>query len=214
VLAVGDVGFRAKCYNYIAKINKKASVVFVSHAMQSVGRMSSRAIVMKSSKIHFDGDVSSGIQYYYKFFESIEPVVAGSGRALIHDLKFKNANGAIISKIKYGDCLIVQISASVVEDIKHPIVYLCFYNSEMRVVAEINSRNCGIIIANNGKIINIDIVISSLMLNPGTYKISCCVYCDRMQEHCAWNYCAWDLIVEGDFYGTAPLQFKAEWIFR
>ena len=33
ILAVGDAGFRAKCFNKISEISKNAAVIFVSHFM-------------------------------------------------------------------------------------------------------------------------------------------------------------------------------------
>ena len=39
VLAVGDIGFRAKCFNAMNEIAKRAAVIFVSPAMPQVARV-------------------------------------------------------------------------------------------------------------------------------------------------------------------------------
>lgn len=69
VLAVGDVGFSARCYNYIAEVNKDATVVFVSHAIPQIARICDRVIVMDHGEKKFDGDVPIGIDSYKSLFE-------------------------------------------------------------------------------------------------------------------------------------------------
>ena len=46
VLAVGDAAFRTKCIQVIAEIAKKSAIIFVSHTMPLIGRMSSKAMLM------------------------------------------------------------------------------------------------------------------------------------------------------------------------
>ena len=212
VLAVGDVGFRAKCYNFIAKTNKKSSVIFVSHAMSSVGRICSRTIVLNSSAVIYDGEVSYGIKKYLSLFDKTDQVIAGSNRATIYSLTFFNKRKDIVKSLNYGDSLIITIELSVDSEILHPIIYLAFFDSEMNNVAEINSRNNGVIIENNGNRFFLKIFINNFILNPGLYTVSCCIYCDKMQEHCAWHFNSWSLEVNGNFFGSAPVQFMAEWI--
>ena len=50
VLAVGDVGFRAKCFNAMGGIAKNAAVVFVSHAMPQVARTASEILLLNKGK--------------------------------------------------------------------------------------------------------------------------------------------------------------------
>ena len=71
VLAVGDIGFRAKCFNAINKIINKAAVIFVSHAMPEVNRICSRICVLNKGRVAFLGrDVPQGIDLYFSAFET------------------------------------------------------------------------------------------------------------------------------------------------
>ncbi len=211
VLAVGDVGFRAKCYNYISEINRNASVIYVSHNMSGVGRICSRAIVLNSANVIFNGNTSQGIQAYNSLFQHEKPVIAGSGRAQIHSLEFRNLKGELVDDLEYGESLETVISISVSSEIRFPVVFLGFHDQEMRCVAEVNSRNNGMQIENIRGEIKIGIVVDQLILNPGEYRVSCCIYDERMQEHCAWHFGAWTLRVRGNFIGMNPVQFNGSW---
>lgn len=211
VLAVGDVGFRAKCYNFIAKINRNAAVIYVSHSMSSVGRICSRTVVLDSARVIYNGDTPQGIEVYNSLFQSDAQVITGSGRAQIHSLIFRNHYGYVVEDLNYGEDFYAELIISVASNLRNPIVFIGFYDREMRCVAEVSSRNNGIVIDNIGSKLKIKIFIKQLILNPGAYKVSCCIYCERMQEHCAWNYCAWNLNVKGGFFGMNPVQFKGSW---
>lgn len=65
VLAVGDVGFRAKCFNAIYQMIKKAAVVMVTHQLPQVSRVCSDIIVLNQGKCEFQGkDVAKGIDIF------------------------------------------------------------------------------------------------------------------------------------------------------
>lgn len=211
VLAVGDVGFRAKCYNSIAKIGRNAVIIFVSHAMQSVGRICSRVIVIEAGAKIYDGNTHNGIHCYDSLFKSEKFSIAGSGRAKIHDFEFKTSNGNQARSLAYGEPFQVEMVFSVSQEISNPILYIGFHDQAMNCVAEINSRNDGIIIKNVGENIRVAIKIDQLLLSPGRYRVSSCVYDDRMQEHLVWYYGNWTLQVTGGFYGLNAVQFKGEW---
>jgi len=68
VLAVGDVGFRTKCYNRIFEICNRAAVIFVSHNMPQVDRLCSRAMVLTGGKEVFCGMTGKAINEYNKLF--------------------------------------------------------------------------------------------------------------------------------------------------
>ena len=46
VLAVGDIGFRHKCYNTIMELAQKCAVIVVSHSMPSIARVSSHILLL------------------------------------------------------------------------------------------------------------------------------------------------------------------------
>ncbi len=62
VLAVGDEQFREQCLSHMSGDGSKdRTLIFVSHDMEAVRRVATRAIVFAHGQIIFDGDVNDGI---------------------------------------------------------------------------------------------------------------------------------------------------------
>jgi lipopolysaccharide transport system ATP-binding protein len=62
VLAVGDLGFILKCFKQIDKLLPHTAVVFVSHSMPMVARVSNQIMLMEKGTAVFQGkEVSKGI---------------------------------------------------------------------------------------------------------------------------------------------------------
>lgn len=66
VLAVGDAGFRFKCYRIIDELLSYSAVIFVSHNMPDVARISSKTILLSKGSIVHHGNTESGILAYQK----------------------------------------------------------------------------------------------------------------------------------------------------
>jgi lipopolysaccharide transport system ATP-binding protein len=65
VLAVGDIAFQRKCLNKMRDVGQKGrTVLFVSHDMQAVSRLCSRAIWIKDGKIAKEGETSAVVGEY------------------------------------------------------------------------------------------------------------------------------------------------------
>lgn len=64
-LATGDVRFVAKCYQRIRSIRDSGrTVLFVSHNLGEIARMTKRVLVLDSGRLRFDGDSAAGLQVY------------------------------------------------------------------------------------------------------------------------------------------------------
>jgi len=51
VLAVGDMNFQKKCYEYFNEIKGKKTIIFVSHDMESMKKFCDRALLLQNGKI-------------------------------------------------------------------------------------------------------------------------------------------------------------------
>jgi ABC-2 type transport system ATP-binding protein len=51
VLAVGDINFQRKCYNYFESIKGEKTVLFVSHDLDNMKKFCSRSLVLNNGKI-------------------------------------------------------------------------------------------------------------------------------------------------------------------
>jgi lipopolysaccharide transport system ATP-binding protein len=87
VLAVGDAGFRTKCINRISEMMDKAAVVFVSHAMDLVARVSTDVLLMEKGKIRYLGnEVGHGLELYLSNFLVPTRKTIGNGRAELREI--------------------------------------------------------------------------------------------------------------------------------
>ncbi|HEX9601394.1 MAG TPA: ABC transporter ATP-binding protein, partial [Mariniflexile sp.] len=73
VLAVGDLGFRMKCFKTIDTILPHTAIIFVSHSMPIVSRVCTQIILMELGKSKYQGDdIAKAIDLYYSRFTNNE----------------------------------------------------------------------------------------------------------------------------------------------
>ncbi|MFM8552518.1 MAG: ABC transporter ATP-binding protein [Nitrospiraceae bacterium] len=64
-LAAGDARFVTKCYGYLKQMHASGkTILFVSHNLGEVARLSSRVIVLEQGRVTFDGGVLEGLKQY------------------------------------------------------------------------------------------------------------------------------------------------------
>ena len=67
VLAVGDVAFQAKCFDRMMEMRANgATLVVVSHNMQSVQRLATEALVLREGKVIFRGPTIDAVSAYHE----------------------------------------------------------------------------------------------------------------------------------------------------
>jgi lipopolysaccharide transport system ATP-binding protein len=67
VLAVGDTAFQRKCYDRLAYLKDKGvTIIFVSHNIRQVERISTSVIWVDQGKIIMEGNPTEVVQEYYK----------------------------------------------------------------------------------------------------------------------------------------------------
>lgn len=65
-LSVGDVFFQQKCFRRIRELAEKATVLIVSHDLNSITKFCNRVLLLNHGMLIFDGKVREGITEYYK----------------------------------------------------------------------------------------------------------------------------------------------------
>ena len=67
VLSVGDIPFQEKCINKMEEFrNRRTSIIFVSHNLESVTRLCKRTILLDDGKIIMDCNTNEAIANYFK----------------------------------------------------------------------------------------------------------------------------------------------------
>ncbi|MEA5509374.1 ABC transporter ATP-binding protein [Crocosphaera sp. UHCC 0190] len=218
VLAVGDVGFRAKCFNTIYKMMQNAAVILVSHSMPQISRVCSDILVMDHGQCVFQGkDVPRGIDQFYSYFQGEEEgIITGSEQAVIHGIEFGSKGEKPINSLNYLDDFSVYIDLSIAPEIHYPSLAIDILNQELQMVAQCYSYHNGFVLSDSGERTKVEVNFDKLILNPGTYSITLTVMSDSTVTKgvgavlCKHYNCK-KFTVKGDFFCFAPVHFDADW---
>lgn len=111
VLAVGDMGFILKCFRTIDNLLSKTAIIFVSHSMPQISRISTNLLLMKNGKETFSGkDISGGIDLYYKDFSFGITNFSLSQEVILQKVSFPNTPTNELHSISRLDNLIVNFT--------------------------------------------------------------------------------------------------------
>jgi lipopolysaccharide transport system ATP-binding protein len=216
VLAVGDVGFRAKCLNAINEMSQKAAVIFVSHTMPQIARISTKGLLMNRGETQYYGpDVARLIELYYATFGNTNGIKTGSMRGDIHAVRLSSSvnqeREGEMFKVSYLDKLQVDIIFEALKSVRFLSVNFGFYDKELRGAAQAFSLNSPLRIENTGQKMWVRAIIPELDLNPGVYSLSVTIADDKRGEILVYHHACKSFQVVGDFTGSTPVLYKAHW---
>jgi lipopolysaccharide transport system ATP-binding protein len=93
VLAVGDKGFQAKCFNKIGELKQQGTTtILVSHNMHAISIFSNKVILLNHGKAAYFTDVFEGIKEYSQLFtqgqdSEIEKILNGNDKINFFDVQ-------------------------------------------------------------------------------------------------------------------------------
>ena len=115
VLAVGDARFQEKCYERIWNFRKKGkTIIFVSHDMNAVAKLCTRAVWLNDGRIRMDGKVEAVLSEYLEGVSSKHDVAAvsqkewGSREVWFDSVTIRNVSGAPARIFQKGEKIIVD----------------------------------------------------------------------------------------------------------
>ncbi len=212
VLAVGDVGFRGKCYNAIYDMNKDAAVIFVSHTMQHISRLCTRVLVLNHGKVKVhSNNITKAIEEYINLFGFEESKVIECGESKIRNIMLLASKNGDYHELKFGDDLKIQFDAYIEEKYKSIEVNLSIISHDLQLIAQCNSKYNNIYIENNYPQKHFFIRIPKLNLSPGNYYISITMRCANTNLILSWHHLELKLKIVSGFTGDAPIQYFGEW---
>ena len=133
ILAVGDVGFRMKCFKHLNRlVDEGTSIIIVSHSPQALIRVTDRALVFAEGSICFDGQLQEGIGVYHNLLHvDVKNMGAGGqkrpesgsnghhkGAAIVESVLTVDAEGRKKDKFHTGDDVLVDIRIRAKEGIE------------------------------------------------------------------------------------------------
>jgi lipopolysaccharide transport system ATP-binding protein len=139
VLAVGDVAFQKKCLNKMRDVGRTGrTVLFVSHDMQAVSRLCSRAIWLKDGQLIKSGETSAVIGEYLhqqshsgaeKSWEET-PKAPGSEFTRLRRVRVCDAQGKTAAALDIRQPIGIEMTYEVLQDGKVLIPNFHFYNEQ------------------------------------------------------------------------------------
>jgi len=94
VLAVGDVGFRMKCFKHLRTlVANGVSIILVTHAIGMLQRVATRSVVFNRGRIVHDGELDAGCAVY-------EEILGASERTRTERLQKDKPRNAEIAEVE------------------------------------------------------------------------------------------------------------------
>jgi lipopolysaccharide transport system ATP-binding protein len=118
ILAVGDSRFRVKCFNRIQRLLSDCAVIFISHNMAQITRISSQLMLLhEGSQIVMSTDLGSVISRYNRIDEiDIQPSIEGCGKFPITSVLILDAAGNASPVLHHGDAFSIQLGIDTTRD--------------------------------------------------------------------------------------------------
>jgi len=170
VLAVGDTGFRLKCFSKLDELLKSAAAIFVSHSMPQVSRMSTQIILLDKGQMQYSGkEVDKGVEMYYdKFGFEKDGKVFDTGRAKLERFSVTVDGEPDVINIDHLTDVDLEIDCYVDPACVRPIFIIVFFDKELKQAATVVER---IDNAADGKM-KVKIRIPRISLSTGQYSIT------------------------------------------
>lgn len=124
VLAVGDAEFQKQAVEKMQSVssNEGRTVLFVSHNMDSVRQLCTRAIVMDKGCVVFDGDTEEAIDFYLNRIVPDE----FSGGKYISQVNVKQHEKKILLEVSYDlkdmEFDVVHLGFAISNEVGHPVL--------------------------------------------------------------------------------------------
>lgn len=211
VLAVGDAGFRGKCYNAIAQLQKKCAIIFVSHSMAAIGRICNYVTVLKQGEQLCYDSPSEGIRVYNTIFNFNKLHTVEKG-ASITKVSFKNSDNKETTQFEYNSEINIYIDFKIDQDLDNPIINLHFMDLGEQYVLQANSLldNHQLNYLKKGSY-SVKMRIVQLKLNPGRYSCSIVIFDKNQRQFLAWLHNCQEFDVIGNFVGACAYLEQCEW---
>ena len=182
VLAVGDLTFQRKCFDRMETMRREnVTTLFVSHNIRQVERICSRAIILQSGQIIEKGETGPVCDRYYleshaKIKRQIEDgapnyiIHESSGELEIITVKTLSVKREPCDVVAFSDPLIIQVHYRAEGRIRHPVLGIDFFTTDMLHVAGFNNLTQHLEVTLVGEGI-FECCVERLTLLPGVFTI-------------------------------------------
>jgi lipopolysaccharide transport system ATP-binding protein len=230
VLAVGDVEFQRKCLGKMQNVaGEGRTVLFVSHNLQAVERLCTRAMLLHQGCIVRSGAVGPTCAAYLagnSTWRDGDRLAAfdrrGTGEARITDVEVLDASGRTVAQLPAGESFRIRIYYQALRPVRSPTFGLALLTAAGGRILNTVSADSGVEIARLEGTGYADIEIRGLTLAQGHYMghLSICDsyggYCDYLTEGPLFDVIESEALPRSRTYdqSSGAIYAKAEWTLR
>ncbi len=140
VLAVGDLGFRQKCFNKMEGLLDRCAMVFVSHSVPQITRICNKLMVLdRGRSVYYSESVSEGLDLYTRGFHFEKNVVHVGNKARLLYAGVSDKKRYLSERRKEAfspeSDIQIWIELEMREPLEQPAIVLDFMDKENRRVA-------------------------------------------------------------------------------
>lgn len=171
ILAVGDAGFKSKCFNRIGRLIKQCAVIFVTHSMHQLYRISSNVIVMEKGTVIKHGPAAESIKVYDQI-----NIYFSKNTSVFLDQSVKSFDLNIPSAITSKSLAKVDINVISLRTLKIGLVIINFTDARTGLLVAEHRKILDDVIINEGEVWQGTFRLGPIMLRTGEYLVACAVY--------------------------------------
>lgn len=167
VLAVGDLGFRMKCYARVDEMRRTSAVVIVTHGMNHVSRMATACLVLHKGRPQLLGTPQAGIARYHELMGSTTPATELGYRHDLAEFSLQAEGEPLVAgaSVRYGQHVSLHGRHLYPDALSLSVV---LHEGDGPTVADWHSRRAGVQVA-PGERFQLD--MGPLELCPGRYRV-------------------------------------------
>lgn len=153
VLAVGDAEFQRKCLDKMQDVGQEGrTVLFVSHNMNAITRLCSRAILLQNGRIAMDGPAHDVVSQYMSSDAGLSPEVEwadasaapGDDVTRLRAVRMKTDDGQVKRWVDMRKPFSIEMEYDVLEDGQILFPYYTFFNDEgVRIFMTVDQNSVG-----------------------------------------------------------------------
>ena len=145
VLAVGDVGFRMKCFKHLRTlVSNGVSIILVTHAIGMLQRVATRSVVFNRGRIVHDGELDAGCAVYEEILGASERIRTErlqqkTREAEIAEVTVVNENDEPQTEFQTNDSLKIRILLKSKKKIENTRVIVALNSPSIGTVSSVST---------------------------------------------------------------------------
>lgn len=184
VLSVGDAEFQKKCLGKMNRITSGGNtVLFVSHNLTAVSKLCSRAALIDSGQLIYQGEPTEVISKYLEGVdttnassqtsENNRKIRRGSGQVRFHSVQLSDTSGKPKSSFTASEDVLIKLAVHVDQAQKEKLDFSIGFRSgkTQEVILHTKQHKFTSETPNSDGLIQAQIKINGNQLNPGVYYL-------------------------------------------